>query len=893
MSDKKYLQSITLPSTNSNSTANQQYIIKDPNVPIPTSSDINKFLKGDGTWAEVSGGSGLQYVHDSSTAYGVLLNSTENIATGFAVAEGHNTTASGDSSHAEGQYTKADINAAHAEGIQTTAQAGSAAHAEGKQTLSRGNASHAEGQGTTAGAAHGHSQGLDTYVGGYGGHAEGHASTAMAYAHAEGQQTKALGQGSHTEGYLSVATAMAAHAEGNMTTAEAPFSHVEGLGSIAAGDAQHVTGRYNIKNYTYLEIVGNGNSSLSRSNARTLDQSGNEWIAGNSTVAGGNLTLGSVTIIQPTEANKFLLSDGTWQRVSSGSESSGGVDTTYSLSISTAANSTLKLIDSNNTTSSVVIPNTTNTTYGSMSTAEGVTGTATSNRVLTAKNLKNIVNNLTSSLNTSVTNLVNATSSYQNVQADWNVTATNSDSYIKNKPTIPTIPDVVTTSTNGLMSSTDKSKLNSYPSLNNSSTQFLSGDGTWKTVSSGSGIDNDSTYSLTQNSTDKHKLIWEANGANPVTFTIPDNNTTYDLSTITGTLPVNRGGTGATNASGARTNLGAAGTSTVTTSANGLMSSTDKSKLDALVTATASYQNVQSDWNITATNSYAFIKNKPTIPTVPGTFTTAANGLVPKPAAAATNTYLNSSGTWTTPPNTTYSLNYVHGLNPTTSAPRIHLTSNGSTVASIILKNASTASNGLVPSCPQYNRASYILNGYNRWVKPQAVINETTPVGAVVHTFEATPPADEDSTQTWTTIYQLTQWGGDVGTIVGEMCFAGYVNVISEGVVFTVNIPGLAESGATTATTLGLPQGNGTTYGFIRCYYNGKNYRYNHTSNTPISFTTRSIIGDNISVQTNNLSIITTNSEVLPEHANFTVHTKGLKIINFDGNDVYFHKRLS
>ena len=48
---------------------------------------------------------------------------------------------------------------------------------------------------------------------------------------------------------------MAAHAEGNMTTAEAPFSHVEGLGSIAAGDAQHVTGRYNIKNYTYLEIV--------------------------------------------------------------------------------------------------------------------------------------------------------------------------------------------------------------------------------------------------------------------------------------------------------------------------------------------------------------------------------------------------------------------------------------------------------------------------------------------------------------------------------------------------------------------------------------------------------------------------------------------------------------
>lgn len=36
------------------------------------------------------------------------------------------------------------------------------------------------------------------------------------------------------------------------------------------------------------------------------------------------------------------------------------------------------------------------------------------------------------------------------------------------------------------------------------------------------------------------------------------------------------------------------------------------------------------------------------------TFSTSANGLVPKPASAATNSYLNSSGTWTIPPNTTY-----------------------------------------------------------------------------------------------------------------------------------------------------------------------------------------------------------------------------------------------
>ena len=44
----------------------------------------------------------------------------------------------------------------------------------------------------------------------------------------------------------------------------------------------------------------------------------------------------------------------------------------------------------------------------------------------------------------------------------------------------------------------------------------------------------------------------------------------------------------------------------------------------------------------------------PIYPTIPGTFSTAANGLVPKPASAATTSYLNSSGTWTTPTNTTY-----------------------------------------------------------------------------------------------------------------------------------------------------------------------------------------------------------------------------------------------
>lgn len=50
-----------------------------------------------------------------------------------------------------------------------------------------------------------------------------------------------------------------------------------------------------------------------------------------------------------------------------------------------------------------------------------------------------------------------------------------------------------------------------------------------------------------------------------------------------------------------------------TTSANGLMSSTDKTKLDGVEAGAEA--NVQSDWNQTTTTADDFIKNKPTIPT--------------------------------------------------------------------------------------------------------------------------------------------------------------------------------------------------------------------------------------------------------------------------------------
>ena len=160
----------------------------------------------------------------------------------YSVAEGYNTTASGNYAHAEGGYTIASGGVSHAEGDNTTAS-GDFSHAEGSQTTATSMGAHAEGWGTTA-----------SNVG----------------AHAEGQRTTASSGGSH--------------AEGLNTTASGMGSHAEGANTIASGENQHVFGQCNIEDTanTYIEIVGNGSLS-SPANARTLDWSGNQWLAGSST----------------------------------------------------------------------------------------------------------------------------------------------------------------------------------------------------------------------------------------------------------------------------------------------------------------------------------------------------------------------------------------------------------------------------------------------------------------------------------------------------------------------------------------------------------------------------------------------------------------------------------
>ena len=169
----------------------------------------------------------------------ILLNDSGNRADGrYSCAQGESTEANGESSHAQGSHTEAD---------------GRYSHAQGESTEANGDSSHAQGE-----------------------------------------STRANGEGSHAQGYYTEADGRYSHAQGDSTQARGNLSHTEGELTIATHKAQHVFGKNNIpeenvdvNDYgTYVEIVGNGSSSNRRSNARTLDWAGNEWVSGRIRIGG-------------------------------------------------------------------------------------------------------------------------------------------------------------------------------------------------------------------------------------------------------------------------------------------------------------------------------------------------------------------------------------------------------------------------------------------------------------------------------------------------------------------------------------------------------------------------------------------------------------------------------
>ena len=167
---------------------------------------------------------------------------------------------------------------------------------EENENYKMGRFSFACGFRTTASGENSHAEGTYTIASGLGSHAEGRITTASgSNSHAEGIDTTASGENSHSEGNKTTASGIDSHAEGNKTTASGFGSHAEGIGTIATGKNQHVQGRYNIEDSAekYANIVGNGKSDTARSNAHTLDWSGNAWFAG--TVEGMALIVKSST----------------------------------------------------------------------------------------------------------------------------------------------------------------------------------------------------------------------------------------------------------------------------------------------------------------------------------------------------------------------------------------------------------------------------------------------------------------------------------------------------------------------------------------------------------------------------------------------------------------------
>lgn len=269
---------------------------------VPNDNGATQYMYVDNDWQIIGGGEGsgssssdehfpptgnfisnFTNTVSSNVSYTDATGYNNIIATGaqYAHVEGYESTVSGDGPHAEGWQTEAAGKGAHAEGISTIAS-GNGAHVEGMNNLASANCSHAEGYGTTALYTYTHTEGFYTV-----------ASTGNG-AHAEGNRTQATAVGAHSEGSETKASGLAAHSEGSYTTANHKCQHVFGEYNIVDDSVSSAGYRGN-----YIEIVGNG-AINNRSNARTLDWSGNEWLA-------GSITLGNTTLTEAQLQNLLAL----------------------------------------------------------------------------------------------------------------------------------------------------------------------------------------------------------------------------------------------------------------------------------------------------------------------------------------------------------------------------------------------------------------------------------------------------------------------------------------------------------------------------------------------------------------------------------------------------------
>lgn len=249
----------------------------------------------------------------------------------------------GSYSVAEGYQCEASASYTHAEGRNTTSS-GESSHTEGYSTTASGKYSHAEGYSTT-------SSGVSSHSGGYSCKAEGDRSFAFGFnSMARRRSEFIIGENNYTtenSGYFAekepgqkgiqfspdAAETITTQTEPTIDMTEKKFVYSNTVyklpSEIVVGDYicydQHyykITG----KPSTYIVeceqinlvegkstkgkhafVIGNGDSALSRSNAYTLDWSGNGWYQGSVCVGGENGDAPAATLA----ANGLILTDET------------------------------------------------------------------------------------------------------------------------------------------------------------------------------------------------------------------------------------------------------------------------------------------------------------------------------------------------------------------------------------------------------------------------------------------------------------------------------------------------------------------------------------------------------------------------------------------------------
>lgn len=155
----------------------------------------------------------------------------------------------------------------------------------GRYATASGYVAQAFGEQTYATGDYSHAEGLLSSANGAASHAEGGFSGML-----DGTQTiitggNSNGIGSHAEGVATHANGIAAHCEGRDTFTSGNYSHAQNHGTEADGESQTALGKYNVADTISAVIIGNGTADDARSNALTVDWSGNVDAAGDVTAA--------------------------------------------------------------------------------------------------------------------------------------------------------------------------------------------------------------------------------------------------------------------------------------------------------------------------------------------------------------------------------------------------------------------------------------------------------------------------------------------------------------------------------------------------------------------------------------------------------------------------------